>query len=283
LEMKKLYIGVPLVVLVIALLALYAYQPLIESQKFAPQRFAHAGGGGGGKIFKSKKKIIWLNKVKSDTYTNSYEALDSNIKNEFVYFEIDFSFTKDGKLACLHDWKRSFKRAFGFETDKKVTLAEFEKLVQEKSIKYTNCTLEGLALWMMDNPGAFIVTDVKEANVKALNMIRKKLPDAKVRVIPQIYNPSNFEFVKDAEFQQVIWTLYRYGGSNDEVIGWVKKLDGSFAVAITMPEYRAESELPRELQKLNIPTYVHTISSIKKLEKYSANGVTEIYTDFLQP
>jgi glycerophosphoryl diester phosphodiesterase len=266
--MKKLYVGVLLVVLVlvlvIALLALYAYQPLIESQNFAPLRVAHAGGGIGG-----------------DTYTNSYEALDSNIENEFVYFEIDFSFTKDGKLVCLHDWKRSFKRAFGFETDKKVTLTEFEKLVQEKSIKYTNCTLEGLALWMLDNPGAFIVTDVKEANVKALNMIRKTLPDAKVRVIPQIYNPSNFEFVKDAEFQQVIWTLYRYGGSNDEVLGWVKKFQGP--LAITMPEGRAGSELPKELQKLNIPTYVHTINSIKKLEKYSANGITEIYTDFLQP
>ena len=54
--------------------------------------------------------------LEGKAYTNSFDALDQNIKNGFVYFEIDFSLTKDDQLVCLHDWKRSFKRSFGFET-----------------------------------------------------------------------------------------------------------------------------------------------------------------------
>jgi len=231
---------------------------------FIAHRIAHAGGA--------------INNV---TYTNSYEALESNIKKGFLYFELDLSFTSDEKLVCLHDWGNSFQRSFGFTVVKAATLEEFETLVKEKS-DFNKCTLDGLAAWMTNNPEAYIVTDLKGDNYKALKIIMEILPDAKRRVIPQIYSPENFQDIKRLGYKQIIWTLYRYGGTNEQVIGWVGEFYGP--VSITMPVDRGITALPMELRNLGIPTYVHTINSVEQRDKYVNNfGVTEIYTDILDP
>ena len=66
------------------------------------------------------------------------------------------------------------------------------------------------------------------------------------------------------------------------MLAWVDKFNAP--VAVTMPKSRAESTLPIELAERNIPTYVHTVNSVKESEKYLTTfGVSEIYTDFLQP
>ena len=239
-------------------------QLLKLSNGFIAHRVAHAGGG-----------------VNNKTYTNSFEALNTNIKKGFQYFEIDFSFTKDGKLVCLHDWEHSFKRSFGFEIDEKVTLKEFNYLVRNKS-EFRKCTANTLADWMKENPTAYIVTDVKENNIEALNIILQTLPNAEVRVIPQVYDPENLETIKDMGFERIIWTLYRFGGSDDEILYWVENFHSP--IAVTMPTTRAESTLPKVLKERRIPTYVHTINTIQDEEKYIKKfGITELYTDFLQP
>ncbi len=228
---------------------------------FIAYRVAHAGGG-----------------IHGETYTNSLEALNENYKKGFKFFEIDFSFTKDNRLVCLHDWEINFAQRFGHYPNEKPTLIEFEKLVKDQK-QIHNCTLDGLAKWLKQHPSAFIITDVKERNIEALSIIYDKIPDASHRIIPQIYYPENFDKAKKIGFKQVIWTLYRYAGDNHSVIEWAKKFKGPFA--ITMARDRADSELPRNLHALNIPTYVHTINDTREYEKYKTKGITEIYTDFL--
>jgi len=135
---------------------------------------------------------------------------------------------------------------------------------------------------MKQHPSAYIITDVKDSNIKALQIMLKTLPHATRRVIPQIYDPDNFDNVKELGFQQIIWTLYRVSMSNEKVVTRLQKFDGAFA--ITMPEQRARSILPKKLKALGIPTYVHTINSPEKLDTYTKMyGITEIYTDFILP
>lgn len=230
---------------------------------FTPHRVAHAGGG-----------------INNKTYTNSYEALNSNIEKGFHYFELDFTFTKDNQLVCLHDWNHSFKHFFGFETKERLTLREFEWLNSRS--EFNHCTLEGLSDWMKKNPAAYIVTDVKDNNIKALKIMLQTLPDARTRLIPQMYKPKNLSKVKKLGFDQMVWALYRVSISNEEVVKWVKKHKGNMAIA--MPEERARSSLPKKLARMSVPSYVHTINSPEKSREYmNTFGVTEIYTDFLQP
>ena len=235
-----------------------------EQAAFRPYRVAHAGGG-----------------IDRKTYTDSHEALDYNIKNGFSYFELDFSFTQDGHLVCLHDWQHSFEKTFGFTVEEVPTLARFTSLV-ESNAGYKNCTLDTLAEWMNNNPSAYIVTDVKENNLKALRVMRERLPNFQKRVIPQIYNPANFKEVKEMGYEQIIWTLYRFPGSNEQVFDWVDTFRG--AVAVTMPLNRGVSNLPKALGKIAIPTYVHTINAPEKMTQlFDDFKVTEIYTDYLRP
>lgn len=119
----KTFIELDVLTMAFATVGTAEYQPLIETAKFQALRIAHAGGGLGKR-----------------TYTNSYEALDSNIKNGFKYFELDFTFASDDRLVCIHDWKINFKRTFGIETNRRLTLEEFEDLA-DKNTKYITCTL----------------------------------------------------------------------------------------------------------------------------------------------
>jgi glycerophosphoryl diester phosphodiesterase len=263
--MKKTVIASLLsaIVLLIALAAyFYASQKNAESKIFKVYRIAHAGG-----------------EVKGVTYTNSYDALNLNLKKRFRYFEIDFSFTQDEQLVCLHDWQDNFKQSFGFSVKSKLTLAEYKRLVQEKS-KFVKCTLDGLAVWMKENPSAYLVTDVKEDNYKALKIIAETIEDSASRVIPQIYNPHEFKKVKELGYKQIIWTLYRYAGNKESVLKWVDTFTPPFA--ITMPQHRGMTALPENLRKKGIPSYVHTINAKKEKDTLlNTFHVSEIYTDFL--
>ena len=257
--MNKIRTGLALMILVSAVVMHYG---CIPKKEFKVKRIAHAGGG-----------------VEKKTYTNSYDALDYNIKKGFTYFELDFSFTQDERLVCLHDWTHSFKRSFGFSTEKKVTLTEFKKLVQEKS-KFNKCTLDGLSLWLQENPSAYIVTDVKEDNYKALQIIAAAIKNSANRVIPQIYDPNNFKKTKELGYKQIIWTLYRYQGDDTSVLDWVKTFEHPFAV--TMPKQRTVTSLPLKLQEEGIATYVHTVNSNQEKKNFfNKHHITEIYTDFL--
>ena len=115
-----------------------------------------------------------------------------------------------------------------------------------------------------------------------MKIISENIPEFEKRIIPQIYDPRNYNEVKGMGYEQIIWTLYRYNGSNDDVLRWTEKFNGLFA--ITMPKNRATSDLPRKLAERHIPAYVHTINTLKEADKFVNDfGVTEIYTDFLPP
>lgn len=236
----------------------------ISASRLEAYRVAHAGGG-----------------INSDTYTNSYEALNHGVESGFTYFEIDFSYTKDNQLVCLHDWEKAFYKNYGYIPSERLIFKEF-LILSKTAGKYTNCTLQGLSKWMISHPNSVLITDVKGNNISALKNIFSVIPNAAQRVIPQIYNPKNFSIVKNIGFDSVIWTLYRYNGSNQSVIYWLSRFDGK--VAVTMPKYRAQKGLGHELKKHNITSYVHTINSETEMELYKSNyNITEIYTDFILP
>ncbi len=237
---------------------------------FDAQRIAHAGGA-----------------IDGHTYTNSYEALNINYGRKFRYFELDFSLTADGRVVCIHDWKESFTELFGFSLEKPPTFTQFKHYVKS-STKYESCTLEGLANWMHTHPAAVVVTDIKSishmewSEIDVLIKIFEVLPDAESRVIPQIYSPESYDTVTNLGYQNIIWTLYRYDGSDDEIISWAKQFKGKIAIA--MPQVKAKKMLPSRLKEIGVPTYVHTINYWRSaLHFLHVKNISNIYTDHLPP
>jgi glycerophosphoryl diester phosphodiesterase len=76
------------------------------------------GGGGGSTRFIDYTLIAHAGGTLFDrdgamlTYTNSKEAIEQNYRRGHRVFEIDFSLTRDGYLAAVHDWEHG-KRLTG--------------------------------------------------------------------------------------------------------------------------------------------------------------------------
>lgn len=226
-------------------------------------RVAHAAGG-----------------VQGDVYTNSMEALNLSYSLGFKNFEIDLIFTSDDKLICLHDWSESFENIFGFRVDAPLTLASFEELVS-LSGKYRPCTLSTLHEWMLTNE-SFLITDVKGDNLKALNFIVEIFENELYRVIPQVYNVSEFKYVEEMGFDVIIWTLYRQWVSDEFIIEFAS--NNLEKLVVTMPKSRVDSGLSIRLAGLGVPVYVHTINDFSEMVYYKdVHMVSEIYTDWLFP
>ncbi|WP_413111017.1 glycerophosphodiester phosphodiesterase family protein [Thaumasiovibrio sp. DFM-14] len=243
--------------------ARFYFPASITTLPFPALRIAHAGGG-----------------LDQHTYTNSLQALKQNVSRGFMLFEIDFSFTRDGHLVCLHDWGKSFYDNFGFTPSRPLSLDEFQQVLPKGH--HTNCTLKSLSDWLQQHPHIRIVTDIKENNQQALALINQAIPDASQRVIPQIYHPEQFEPVKALGFKRIIWTLYRFHGNTRQIRYWLGRFHGS--IAITMPKHRAQQGLGVTLAQHKITTFVHTVNSPRELDILKSKyQISEIYTDHLVP
>ncbi|MCX7553266.1 hypothetical protein OS175_05205 [Marinicella sp. S1101] len=222
---------------------------------------AHAGGGIDGK-----------------TYTNSFQALNFNYERGYELFEIDFSWTSDSQLVCLHDWDRTPKWLLDYHGEKPLTLAEFNQLLHP-NLSLKPCNLESLNQWLISHPNAYIVTDIKHNNIQGLKLIKHSIENANQRVIPQIYQPEEYQATKDLGYELLIWTLYQFPKENKAVIDAYRQMD---LYAITMPQHRAKQGLAKMLNEPYIPSYVHTINNLAEAKNYQKeHGLTSVYTDFL--
>lgn len=204
---------------------------------------------------------------KGETYTNSIEAFKQNGK-EFKYFEIDFQLTKDKKLICAHELKKE-----------KVTYEEF--LNENKYKKIKSCNYQLITKWLKKNPNNIIITDIKTNNLEGLMFIKNNFDNYQSKFIPQIYNPDNFEIVKNMGYKNIIWTLYKYNTNKKFYNNIIKIIKNKKFFAITMPTETAKKGLSKKIkQETKTKILVHTVNfrrdAVKLIFLY---GVTDIYTD----
>ncbi len=225
-----------------------------------PKYIAHAGGG-----------------IGKMSYTNSRDAFDANYRRGHRCFEFDLNWTSDDELVLIHDWQGNFRDLF---PNSKITvppsLQEFLRLKMKNNL--TPLSFAGLADWLHAHPGARIVTDVKDDNLRALKKIAADYPDLIDRVIPQIYAFEEYEPVWNMGYRNIILTLYVKNYPDAPVLAFAQshKLFG-----VTMWAQRAMGTLPRELEKCKTPVFAHTVNLPEEQKKLEANGVGGIYTDFL--
>lgn len=222
---------------------------------------AHGGGRLGGTVI-----------------SDSFDALSANI-GRFEVFEIDFNWTTDGDLVCIHDWEGAFTSRFGTDVSAPVDHDTFVQLLAKSQDKPRNCDLGGLAGWLRANPSVTIVTDVKENAVAAHQLIASHHPDLLGQFVPQAYQPEEVTLFRDMGFDRVIWTLYRFGSKPERVI---REAITVAPTAITMPQEMADSGLLEALRTgTNLPLYVHTINDPEIAYCLMARGASGIYSDDL--
>jgi glycerophosphoryl diester phosphodiesterase len=230
----------------------------------APPLFiAHAGGA-----------------IRQQTYTNSLEALNANYAKGFRFFEMDFAWTADGQLVAIHDWADSFRQTFQVPSGMTVpTLEEFRRLRSRSGL--TQLSLAEVLDWARQQGDAVIVTDVKEDNVRALQLLAGEFKAYRQYLIPQVYSYREFVAARQAGFEGIILTLYRMQ-SLDPVE--LRDFSLSYApYAVTMPWQLAQQGLAAYLRQDHIRVYAHTVNELERFFALRKAGVYGVYTDLLVP
>lgn len=211
------------------------------------------------------------------TGSNSVEALDWSYQQGYRIMELDFCWTEDGELVCVHDWDAYYARQLGKAA---LTLAEFEQL-RGSRYGFTSLTLDHLAQWMEEHPDAWIVTDIKEGNVDGLALIAQRYPQLLDQFAAQIYSTQEYDAVSRLGFENIILTVYQ--------MTWKEKTDTAALIdfisshklaALTFPVEL--TELPGYLEQLSqsgASLFVHTVNDPQIQAALFAQGVAGIYTD----
>lgn len=222
---------------------------------------AHAGGGLNGRA-----------------YRNSKEAMDLNYSLGLRLFEMDFSWTSDNKMVAIHDWGIMYKTLFPYADHS--TVPDFDTFVNfEMAGGETQLTLAGMKAWLEDHPDAYIVTDIKENNVAGLRSMKEAFGEQYLQVIPQIYEPSNYQPIKDMGYLNIIFTLYVTSLPTSEIIDKINELD-LFAVTVSPHKFEFQKILDASIAA-NKFVYVHTYNTVAEYEYFMDLGVGGLYTDYL--
>jgi len=214
--------------------------------------------------------------LQKNTYTNSLEALESN-KAHFDLFEMDLIFTSDNELVCLHDWDVNFERLFSREVTSPLRLEEFRALVA--GLEITPCDLSSLMDWLSKNPSKYIVTDIKERNLEALEQIAKKYPELMDQIVPQVYQWGEYSQVAELGYDKIIFTLYAL--RNLSIPRLLQNVSQNEYFAVTFPKSIAD-DLGEVLASRGVRTYVHTVNKMQEANALKEKGVWGVYTDFLR-
>lgn len=215
--------------------------------------------------------------VGKSTYTNSKDAMDLSYNNGIRLMEIDFEWTTDNKLVCIHSWNELVEELFNVPI-RQYSYEEFNKL--EMINGWQQLTPDILAKWLEDHSDAYLVTDIKRKSVDALKILSDSYPHLIERIIPQIYNFDQYDKVLDLGYKNIILTLYMTNNTDKEIIDFAREHK---LFAITMPKKQAETSLPKKLNELGIYIYTHTMNDDELIEDYIGNGVSGFYTDVLLP
>lgn len=210
--------------------------------------------------------------------SNSLEALDYSYERGYRVMEIDFCWTEDGQLACVHDWDAYYAHRLGKES---VTMAEFESM-RDSTYGFTSMTLDHLASWLKLHPDATIVTDIKENCLAGAKIIAETYPELVDQFWIQIYATNEYDNVRQLGFKNIILTVYQ--------MTWAEKSNAKSLIDFMSTHQLVGLTFPVELIDLvpdyletitseGTPVFVHTVNDEAEQQMLFDAGISGIYTD----
>ena len=185
----------------------------------------------------------------------------------------------DGDLICFHQGNEG-ELAWSSPADAASWPADYPSARYRG--RYGIINARQLLEALREAPGVYLVTDTKGDNRDVLRRFAAtahEIDDRLVdRIIPQIYHPNEAAMARDiAPFPRIILTLYKWGGTDAEVLEAVESLR---IAAVTMPAQRFSAELAAQLRRANALTYVHTLNDADEIANLVEQGLHGVYTDF---
>lgn len=210
--------------------------------------------------------------------SNSAEGLKQCKEAGIDFIELDFNYTSDGRIVCIHDWFPSYSDDIEYEGDK----LSYDEFVKTKIYRqYTPVTLENVMEYLEENENVYIITDFKNDNVAGLEYIASHYPGKLSRFIAQIYSEDEYDKVVKLGYKYIIYTLYR--------LSWAEKTDydhlKAFAeehelVGLTFSYELCDVEgFMNGIKDAGTALFVHTVDDPELQKKYFDMGITGLYTN----
>lgn len=226
---------------------------------------AHAGG------------ILWgrdeFGNYTSFSGSNSLEGLEMCADMGVDAVELDFSFTSDGYLACIHDWSPAFIKEV--DGNKPLTLDEF--LDSKIYGIFTPISLSEVADFLRAHEEITIVTDIKDDFYSAIKLISETgMTD---RFTVQIYCEEEYDIACEFGFERMIYTLYRLDWNEKTNVKEITKFADTHQLAgIAFDKVLCSNyDYVKQMKNIGVPLFVHTVNENEKL--YLKMGISGIYTD----
>lgn len=214
-------------------------------------------------------------------YTNSKEALARTLADGCFYIEIDFSYTSDQELVCMHAWDEEWDES---GSDEIPTLAQFS--AGKIYGKYTPMTAAELVDFMRDDPKLHIIVDTKEPDfpgvIEHLRNLADGDPSVMDRFIIQLYDSGMKAKVQDIypfPDENILFTAYMFGTNRT---GSILKLCYNENISVVTTKYDSwDDETVRFFQSKGIIIFEHTVNRPDFANRALDRGIHGLYTDFL--
>lgn len=214
--------------------------------------------------------------------TNSLEALEETYAAGGRAIEIDFDWTSDGELVCIHDFTDRFTPLLHGEP---CTLEEFLNIRYLN--RYTPMTARDLLDWLSRHTDVILITDFKSGNVDGLETLAwmaQDYPNLQSRIYPQIYHQEEYWPVRGLGYRNIIYTLYaEHYDIRRDAAGITAFAQNHPLAAVTVPMAIVDQQGQSYVDTINeadIPLYIHTVNGIQDIRKYQAMGIYGVYTDY---
>ena len=231
------------------------------------------------------------------SYTNSKEAMESTLGAGNMLVEVDFLYTTDGHLICLHKWidmlpvwkykelKREYKGKEDQIPETEYTLDQF--LSKKVKGKFTGLTAADIVFYMKENPELHIVVDTKEENLSMVvgDLLRlcAYQPDIADRFIIQLYDRGQKEKIQDLypfHNENFLFTCYKFGPARVQEI--LEICDTEQISVVTVASESWDLDTITLFTDKGITLFEHTVNLPETAEMSLKNGIYGFYTDFLQ-
>ena len=217
--------------------------------------------------------------VSGYTYSNSKEAVEKTLSDGNRLLEIDFLFTSDGHLVCLHEWQNLLGMTQPCTLEKFLTVHIFNK--------FTTITAMNIIDYMAQYPDMYLIVDTKEDSLAAVVTELLRLcdsdPSIADRFVIQLYDAGMkagilelYPFGKD----NFLFTAYKFGADRpDEIM----KLCQQEEIRIVTVKYGAWNiTTVQRFNDAGFLVFEHTVNDTIRTNNGLARGVYGFYTDSLQ-
>ncbi len=211
-------------------------------------------------------------------YTNSKEALEAVLEKGESFVEIDFMYTSDHELVCMHKWGEQWG---------KEEAPSIEEFISSKIYgKYSAMTAAELIQYMECYPNLYIIIDTKEENqievVESLVALSAEHTDITERLIIQLYADGIKEKIQQIypfSDENFLFTAYKFGSNYPNKIMEIC-YDENITV-VTVPYDVWDKETKELYASKGFVVFEHTVNRPDFAMKSLEEGVHGFYTDFL--